>query len=212
LPFARRGEMLAVATLVSAYVHAPMPAPRPAVSARLAASCMVAMATDVETPVIESSCGFDFVPLLTALQTGEFREADQLTRDGLITLAGPAAVQRGFVYWTEVRKLPEADMATMERIWRAYSGNKFGYCVQREAFNSKKVGRDFDKFFDRIGWKNAEGSLLRWLPEEKSDEFVYDVDKAVKGHLPLTSALRGTQLLVGLMEHPAWDREEFANP
>jgi len=30
------------------------------------------------------------------------------------------------------------------------------------------------------------------------------------GHLPLTSALRGTQLLQGLMDHPAWDLEEFS--
>jgi len=101
-------------------------------------------------------------------------------------------------------------MATLERLWRAYSGDKFGYSVQREAFNSKKVRRDFEKFFDRIGWKNSEGGLLRWLPEEKQDEFVYDVDKAVKGHLPLTSALRGTRLLENLMDHKAWDREEFA--
>jgi len=195
---------------VTAYVHSPTPVPRSAVASRVAVPCMVA--AEVETPLMESSCSFDFVPLLTALQTGEFREADQLTRDGLITLAGPAAVARGYVYFTEVKKLPEEDMATIERLWRAFSGNKFGYCVQREAFNSKKVSRNFDKFFDRIGWKNKEGSLLRWLPEEKSDEFVYDVEKAVKGHLPLTSALRGTQLLEGLMDHPAWEREEFANP
>ncbi|KAL3908528.1 MAG: hypothetical protein SGPRY_009760 [Prymnesium sp.] len=167
---------------------------------------------DLEPPLLESSCAFDFVPLLTALQTGELREADQLTRDALIKLAGPAAVSRGYVYFTEVAKLPEEDMATIERLWRAYSGNKFGYCVQREVFNSKKVARNFEKFFDRIGWKNPDGTLLRWLPEAKNDEFVYDVEKAEKGHLPLTSALRGTQLLERLLDHKAWEREEFANP
>lgn len=176
----------------------------------VAAPCM--QLTDVETPKMESSCGFDFIPLLTALQSGEFREADFITRDALIKLAGPAAVTRGYVYFTEVPKLPEEDMATIERLWRAYSGNKFGYCVQREAFTSKKVNRNFDKFFDRIGWKNAEGGLLRWLPEEKNDEFIYNLDKATKGHLPLTSTLRGTQLLEGLMDHKAWDREEFVPP
>jgi len=168
-------------------------------------------ATDIAAPQIESSCGFDFVPLLTALQTGEFREADQLTRDALITLAGEQAVKRGYVYFTEVPKLPAEDMATLERLWQTYSNGKFGYAVQRQAFESKKVMGNFDLFFERIGWKNKDGSLLRWLPEAKGDEFIYDLDAAPKGHLPLTSTLRGQQLLQGLLMHEAWDREEFAD-
>jgi len=169
-------------------------------------------ATAVTDPKIESACGFDYIPLLTALQSGEFREADQLTRDALITLAGDKAVARGFVYFTEVPKLPVEDMATLQRLWYAYSGGKWGYAVQAQAFNQKKVARVYDRFFDRIGWKNKEtGSLLRWLPEAKGDEFIYDLEKSPKGHLPLTSTLRGTQLLEGLMDHPAWELEEFAD-
>lgn len=193
------------------YLHVSSPSLRSSLL-KCSAPPMSMQIAEVETPLIESSCSFDFVPLLTALQTGEFREADQLTRDGLIKLAGPAAVARGYVYFTEVSSLPEEDMATIERLWRTYSNNKFGYSVQREIFTSKKVGRNFDKFFDRIGWKHPDGSLLRWLPEVKNDEFVYDAEKAVRGHLPLTSALRGTQLLERLLQHRAWDREEFANP
>lgn len=174
-----------------------------------AATMDEAPAAEIAVPKMESKVGFDFVPLLTALQAGEYREADQLTRDGLITIAGETAVKRGYVYFSEVPNMPIEDMATIERLWRTYSGGKFGYCVQRAAFNSKKVDRKFEAFFDRIGWKNKEGKLLRWLPEAKFDEFIYDVDKAPKGHLPLTSALRGTQLLAGLMDHPAWETEEF---
>jgi len=58
---------------------------------------------------------------------------------------------------------------------------------------------------------SINGSLLRWLPEEKSDEFIYDLEKSPKGHLPLTSTLRGTQLLERLMDHEAWKLEEFAD-
>ena len=160
------------------------------------------------------------------------------------------------MYFTEAPKLPVEDMATLERLWRAYSDGKFGYAVQRQAFESKKANKNFELFFERIGWKNKDGSLLRWLPEAKGDEFIYDLDKArpphptpstaarptlaegpespadrrtpapassrrrtltalavsiwrqaPKGHLPLTSALRGTQLLQGLLYHEAWDRE-----
>jgi hypothetical protein len=189
-------------------VFSPTPVSRPALATwRASPFCMSALA-DVPEPVIESSCSFDYIPLLTALKTAEFREADGLTRDALIKLAGEAAVRRGYVYFSEVPKLPVEDLATIDRLWRTYSGNKFGYSVQSEIFNSKKVSGNFDTFFERIGWTNGEGSLLRWLPEAKQDEFVYDVDKAVAGHLPLTSALRGTQLLAGLMRHPAWDSDK----
>jgi len=170
-----------------------------------------AAAAEIAPPKLESAVGFDFVPLLTALQAGEYREADFITRAALIKIAGDAASKRGFVYWTEASKLPMEDMATMERLWRTYSDGKFGFAVQHKAFESKKVNRDFEKFFDRIGWKNKEGSLLRWLPEAKGDEFIYDLEKAPKGHLPLTSALRGTRLLEGLLDHPAWETEEFAD-
>jgi hypothetical protein len=169
-------------------------------------------AAEIAPPKLESACGFDFVPLLTALQSGEFREADQLTRDGLITLAGDAAVKRGYVYFTEVPSLPVEDMATIERLWQAYSEGKFGYSVQRAALNSKKVSGNLEKLFDRIGWKNKEGGLLRWLPEARGDEFIYTLGDAPKGHLPLTSTLRGQQLLQGLLSHPAWDGEGAHRP
>lgn len=167
---------------------------------------------EIAVPKMESAVGFDFVPLLTALQAGEYREADQLTRDGLITMAGETAVKRGYVYFSEVPKLPVEDMCTLERLWQTYSGGKFGYAVQRACFTSKKVDGKFEDFFQRIGWKHGKdadrpGALLRWLPEARGDEFIYDVEKAPMGHLPLTSALRGTQLLAGLMEHPAWDTD-----
>jgi len=187
---------------------APLQRSRPAV---LCAAAEVSEAVSIERPKIESACGFDYVPLLTALQAGEYREADQLTRDALITLAGEKAVDRGYVYFTEAPKLPVEDMATIERLWQTYSGGKFGYAVQAQAWLSKKVNRNFDTFFSRIGWKHKDGTLLRWLPEAKNDEFIYDVDKAPKGHLPLTSTLRGQQLLQGLLTHEAWQLEEFAD-
>jgi len=173
---------------------------------------------EITTPKLESSVGFDFVPLLTALQTGEFREADQLTRDGLITIAGEAAQKRGFVYFSEVPKLPKEDMSTIERLWNTYSEGKFGYSVQAQAFNSKRVDRKLDNLYDRIGWQREDldgngdaksKKLLRWLPDAKSDEFIYDLEKAPVGHLPLTSTLRGAQLLLNLLDLEVWNEDEF---
>ena len=161
--------------------------------------------------------GFDFVPLLTALQTGQFREADQLTRDGLITIAGEQAQKRGFVYFSEVPKLPKEDLATIERLWNTYSEGKFGYSVQAKAYNSQRVKRKLPDLYDRIGWQREDGvgedakskKLLRWLPDAKDDEFIYDLEKAPVGHLPLTSTLRGTQLLTNLLDSDVWNNDEF---
>ena len=43
----------------------------------------------------------------------------------------------------------------------------------------------------------------------EEDEFIYDLQKAPVGHLPLTSTLRGTQLLVNLLDSEVWEWDEF---
>ena len=183
--------------------------PRPAVHRLPSPICDAASLADIDEPKLESDCSFDFIPLLTALKTGDFLEADQLTRDGLIKLAGEAAVKRGFVYFGEVPNLPAKDLATIERLWLAYSDGKFGYTVQAEILKTKRVGGDLEKLYDRIGWKNEDGSLRRWLPD-KGNEFIYDLEEAPAGHLPLTNTLRGTLLLSKLLEHSVWESDEFS--
>jgi len=65
----------------------------------------------------------------------------------------------------------------------------------------------------QIDWNlvDPDGDLERKRRWFGADEFIYELDKAPKGHLPLTSALRGTQLIKALFKHPAWEREEFAD-
>jgi len=172
-------------------------------------------------PLIESQCGFDHVPLSIALQTGDFYEADQITRDSLIKLMGERAVTRGYVYFSEVANIPEEDLATIERLWLAYSGGKFGYTVQAKEFASKKISFNLEKLFARIGWMHddvrapsarwhahpeprapcahplltnaphppPQGQLLRWLPEKKNNEFIYELEKV--RHVRSPSAERG---------------------
>ena len=121
---------------------------------------------ELAEPKLETSTGFDFVPLMTALKAQDFLEADQLTRDGLIMLAGEAAQKRGYVYFSEVPKLPTEDLATIERLWNTYSEGKFGYSIQKEIFNSKKCAGVLERMYERIGWVNEDGNLLRWLPDK----------------------------------------------
>lgn len=144
-------------------------------------------------------CGMDYAPLRDALLAADFRTADDETRALLIKLAGPAAVKRGWVYFTEVAPIPQADLATVDDLWRAASGNKFGFTVQREMF--AQAQRRWTKFFQQIGWVQGENNVyLKWPAE-----FIYSLD-APKGHLPLTNALRGTQLFEALLGHPAFQR------
>ena len=99
---------------------------KPRVSNRLA----LKDSSDVEAaPIIPtylpSECGVDYVPLATMLATGDFLSADQFTRDNLIKIAGSEKAGRNFVYWTEVKNIPETDLATMERLWLEFSNGKY---------------------------------------------------------------------------------------
>lgn len=164
---------------------------------------------------LKSETGADFMPLATALMAGEFKEADQLTRDLLIFIAGPAAQTRKYVYFTEVVNIPATDLRSLERLWLKYSLGKFGYSVQKRVFDVTSKN-DFETFCDKIDWnlidmsdlKNPLKRKRRWFGD---DEFIYDLEAAPKGHLPLTSALRGTMLLKEILKHPVWEEEEFQN-
>lgn len=73
----------------------------------------------------------------------------------------------------------------------------------------RAVGRLFLPEFPRTSTPSpvSAGQVERKLRWFGANEFIYDVDRAPRGHLPLTSALRGTTLLKELMEHPAWETQ-----
>ena len=158
---------------------------------------------------LPSERGIDYVPFATMLAVGDFKGADQFARDNLIKISGPGSVKRQFVYWTEVKNLPATDLATMERLWLQFSGGNFGYSVQKRVWEVENA--NFDNYIRRIGWTiidNGNERKLKWFGQS---EFIYDVEKAPKGHLPLTSALRGTQLMKELMIHPVWTQYDWKN-
>eukprot|EP00879_Flechtneria_rotunda_P018571 GHRR01019487.1.p5 GENE.GHRR01019487.1~~GHRR01019487.1.p5 ORF type:complete len:102 (+),score=16.87 GHRR01019487.1:3139-3444(+) len=55
-------------------------------------------------------------------------------------MAGQGAIQRGWVYFTEVPTIPAADLQTVDALWLAASNNKFGYSVQRERWLQVRLG------------------------------------------------------------------------
>ncbi|KAJ1454360.1 hypothetical protein M885DRAFT_521897 [Pelagophyceae sp. CCMP2097] len=141
------------------------------------------------------------------LRKGDFKMADQFTRDNLIFIAD--AKERGFVYWTDVNSLPKEDMATMENLWMHYSDGKFGFTVQKRIW--RQQGDNFEKFCTKIMWtkEDADTGSERKRKWFGTSEFIYNLEDAPKGHLPLTSALRGTQLLKSLLKYPLWESEDL---
>jgi hypothetical protein len=63
---------------------------------------------------------------------------------------------RKYVYWSEVQFIPTTDLATLEALWLKYSRGKFGYTVQRRAFNVSAKG-NFEAFCRKV--KNLERVL-----------------------------------------------------
>ena len=144
-----------------------------------------------------SQAGVDYTALRDLLKAGEWEEADNEHRRLMCVLAGEDAEDRGWVYFTEARQFPVKDLLTIDALWTFYSDGKFGFSVQRKIWVGQK--RQWTKFFKQIDWVQGENNAYRKWPEE----FIWKKE-AARGHMPLTNALRGTQLLEALLEHPAF--------
>lgn len=149
--------------------------------------------------------GNDFTVLKEALAAGKFEEADEIQRQLLVELSGEAAKARGWVYFTEVPNIPVEDMKAMDDLWKEHSDKKFGYSIQKQKW--LKAKSQWTPFFREIDWVTGESDeYRRWTAlGQNGNTFIYDAKEAKAGHLPLTSALRGTQLLEAIFAHPAFD-------
>lgn len=145
---------------------------------------------------LNSDRGIDYAPLQTLLAKQEFQAADRLTLEKMCELAGGMAMQRKWLYFTEVENFPVADLQTINLLWLVHSEGKFGFSVQRELWLS--VGKNWEKLWYQIGWKN--GNNWTRYPQE----FTWNLN-APKGHLPLSNQLRGVRVIAALMAHPAWE-------
>jgi len=135
--------------------------------------------------------------LQKALLLGQFEEADRLTSAFLRQLAGTAAEQRGYVYYSEVAAIPRLDLSHLDDLWWFYSGGRYGFRVQRRLL--EQCGGRWEELWGRLGWK-AAGIWTRY-----PRSFNWSLE-APEGHLPLVNQLRGVRLLDALLKHPAIDR------
>lgn len=144
---------------------------------------------------LKSDRSIDYLPLQQLLARQEFEEADRLTLQKMCELAGSSAVQRKWLYFTEVENFPTVDLQTIDTLWRIHSEGKFGFSIQREIWLS--TGKNWDLVWDKIGWRS--GNSWTRYPQE----FTWNLS-APRGHLPLSNQLRGVRTIAALMAHSAW--------
>lgn len=144
---------------------------------------------------LNSERGVDYSDLQRLLVVEDYQEADRLTLQKLCELSGPAAIQRKWLYFSEVDGLPVTDLQTIDTLWRIYSEGKFGYSVQRQLWLG--VNQVWEKLWPAIGWKT--GNNWTRYPQE----FTWNLS-APKGHLPLSNQLRGVRFIAALFAHRAW--------
>jgi len=144
---------------------------------------------------IPSDRGVDYAPLQDSLIRRDYQSADRLTLQKLCELAGPDAVKRKWLYFTEVDRAPVTDLQTLDRLWRIYSRGQFGFSVQREIWLG--AGKNWEKLWPKLGWKTDKN----WT--RYPGGFTWDTS-APRGHLPLTNQLRGVRVMASLLSHPAW--------
>ena len=145
----------------------------------------------------QSDRGIDYGDLQMLLVRQEYLQADKLTNQKLCAIAGESAVERKWVYFTEVGQFPLIDLQAMDILWGLYSEDKFGWSKQRNLW--LRLGEDWERLWIQLQWKSTEGVWTRY-----PGEFVWDLDAAPAGHLPLSNQLRGVRTLDSLLRHPAW--------
>lgn len=144
---------------------------------------------------LRSDCNIDYSPLQQLLIAQDFQAADRITLQKMCELASNAALQRKWLYFTEVENFPVSDLQTINTLWLVYSEGKFGFSIQREIWLS--LGKNWEKLWTKINWKN--GNTWTRYP----DGFTWNLS-APPGHLPLSNQLRGNRVISAIFAHPAW--------
>ena len=144
---------------------------------------------------LQSDRNIDYKPIQAALAEQDFEIADRLTLQKMCELAGPSAIARKWLYFTEVESFPATDLLTIDRLWLAHSEGLFGFSVQRELWLG--VSKNWEALWPKIGWRS--GKIWTRYP----NEFTWNLS-APRGHLPLSNQLRGVRVMSSLMNHPAW--------
>jgi hypothetical protein len=146
--------------------------------------------------LIESSVGIDYSNLKKLLVEKKWKQADKETarlmclavtnQEKSLNLLEHSADPYTELSKSEIENLPIVDLDTIDSLWLEYSEKKFGFSIQKEIYESLGGTQEFDgeirdKFGKETGWRVYQNDNYFW---RRSDKFVYNYEKAPKGHLP----------------------------
>ncbi|MEO1295325.1 MAG: GUN4 domain-containing protein [Cyanobacteria bacterium J06636_16] len=166
-----------------------------------------------------SSDNINYGPLFEYLVAEEWEQADAVTYDLMLSLAGRT---EGWMLPKELASLPVSDVMIIDRLWRLCSGNRFGFSVQAKLYreldrqslyegyeNHAKYGAWWDpwaaywhgrypnanverKFASLVGWASREyrGNHDKKWTFRRSDDVPCDLNAPI-GNLPSTFRLGG---------------------
>ena len=132
---------------------------------------------------LESERGSNYQGLRRLLQQQQWYRADQATNQLIEAMCRTVG---GGVDEDAVKELPCADLRTIDRLWVAASGGKFGFSVQRKIWLELGITNldvdnvedvELDKFRDAVGWLLRE----KHISYRKSP---FDLSTAPNGHFP----------------------------
>ena len=116
------------------------------------------------------------------LAAKDWRRADAQTTKAIRIIAG---TKRETVV-KNMNKLSEEPFRTIDLLWRKYSGDRFGFSVQKQIYESlggtsgKISHQAWNNFGDKVGWR--EKRIWKCAPREMT--YQEDKEKAPNGHLP----------------------------
>ena len=126
-----------------------------------------------------SEVGVDYTKLQHLLAAGKWKEADQETWVVMCLAVGKST--NAYLQSSDIEKLPDEDLQTIDRLWVKYSQGHFGFSVQSYIFHS--VDDDYARFCGAVGWPtyHTQNSYLKFSLS------------APVGHLPSRSWISGSQ-------------------
>ena len=113
------------------------------------------------------------------LELGKWQDADRKTTE--IILEAVNRTKEGWLRVEDIDRLTGDDLGAIDRLWRKYSNNQFGFSIQRKIYRQLGGTRVFnfevwDDFCDRVGWLD-----IATLQVDDDIEFQ---KKVPIGHLP----------------------------
>ncbi len=114
-----------------------------------------------QTPIekLKSDRLLDYDPLQNLLRSGKWSEASAMT--STLMLKAGAQIEQGYLVEANIRYFPCNDLLTIDKLWRYYSGDRFGLSIQSDIWVSigGKNQKDVARFERRVGWGSAVDNI-----------------------------------------------------